>query len=131
MKYKIICHRGINRIKENTFESITEVINLQNNMINFVVEFDFQITKDNQIVYYFDENIIKELLCLKKNINININIGLLIHQNLDKEKILLIEYFKTLGMNYFIFNKDIFFNISENFNNLFTDFSIYVYTFFN
>lgn len=58
MKYKIICHRGINRIQENTYKSITDTTKLQlTDNIIFGVEFDVQITKDNSLICYHDETL--------------------------------------------------------------------------
>src|SRR5437870_585769 len=57
MKYKIICHRGINREKENTYESITDTIYLNNDIITYGVEFDIQITGDNNIICYHDDTL--------------------------------------------------------------------------
>lgn len=57
MKYKIICHRGINRLNENTFEDITKVIYLKNDYIIYGVEFDIQITNDNYIICYHDDTL--------------------------------------------------------------------------
>lgn len=57
-KYKIICHRGINRLDENSFKSITDVINLSNNeKFMYGVEFDIQLTIDDNIICYHDETL--------------------------------------------------------------------------
>ncbi|QKF93549.1 glycerophosphoryl diester phosphodiesterase [Fadolivirus algeromassiliense] len=58
MTYKIICHRGINRQNENTYNSITGVIDIkQNDYITYGVEFDVQITRDNNIICYHDNTL--------------------------------------------------------------------------
>ena len=60
MKHKIICHRGIDRINENTYQSITDVITLPNKRnITFGVEFDVQITEDDNIICYHDDNLLR------------------------------------------------------------------------
>lgn len=60
MKHKIICHRGVDRINENTYKSITDVITLRNyNNITFGVEFDVQITQDDHIICYHDDTLLR------------------------------------------------------------------------
>lgn len=58
MIYRIICHRGINRRDENTYESITGVLDIKNfNSIMYGVEFDIQITHDDNIICYHDKTL--------------------------------------------------------------------------
>ena len=60
MEHKIICHRGINRNDENTYNSITDVIALPDiENVTYGVEFDVQITKDNQIICYHDDTLLR------------------------------------------------------------------------
>lgn len=72
--HKIICHRGINREKENTYASITEVINIKkNDLVTYGVEFDIQITKDNNIICYHDATLERLHNDTTKIINMTIN----------------------------------------------------------
>jgi len=70
MKYKVICHRGIDRAHENTYKSITDTTTLkltyQNETIIYGVEFDVQITKDNSIICYHDDTLTRLHSCDKR-----------------------------------------------------------------
>lgn len=74
MNHKIICHRGIDRIDENTYKSITSVISLYNTKtVTFGVEFDIQITKDNNIICYHDDTLLRLHGCDKRVCDITID----------------------------------------------------------
>ena len=55
----IICHRGIKIENENTLENIIKTKDLTHKDILFGVEFDIQLTKDNKLVCYHDENLLR------------------------------------------------------------------------
>jgi glycerophosphoryl diester phosphodiesterase len=57
MKKFIICHRGTNREKENTYESIIDIQNLHHEKVIFGVEFDIQIIQDDTLVCYHDDTL--------------------------------------------------------------------------
>lgn len=54
----IICHRGVWRDHENTFDSLIEINKLQQNNIIFGIEFDIQII-DSGIWVLHDENLLR------------------------------------------------------------------------
>ena len=56
MQY-IICHRGINRITENSYESIVGINNLTHSDFKYGVEFDIQMTNENLLICYHDETL--------------------------------------------------------------------------
>ncbi len=80
----IICHRGTIREKENQFESIIGIkdisLDINNNNKLLGIEFDIQLTKDNQIVCYHDKN-------LRRLHNKNDNINELDYNSLEKYNI--------------------------------------------
>jgi glycerophosphoryl diester phosphodiesterase len=55
----IICHRGIIREKENQYESLIGIKEIRDKIPNVMygVEFDIQLTRDNIIICYHDENL--------------------------------------------------------------------------
>lgn len=60
MIYKVICHRGLNRTEENTHASIIDATKLKRTEeIIYGVEFDIQITKDDNIVCYHDDTMLR------------------------------------------------------------------------
>jgi len=75
---KILCHRGIHKnIIENTLESFIEVNNYKNNNYKIGIEFDIQITKNNTIICYHDDNLLRIH-------NINQNTYDLLDDDIDK-----------------------------------------------
>lgn len=56
MVKRIYAHRGLNRENENTLQSIIAINNIKYENIEVGVEFDIQLTKDNKIVCYHDQN---------------------------------------------------------------------------
>lgn len=54
--YFIIAHRGItNYYNDNSLDSLLEIKNIKSQDIKLGIEFDIQITKDNQIILYHDQ----------------------------------------------------------------------------
>ena len=56
MQY-IICHRGINRTTENSYESIVGINYLTHSYLKYGVEFDIQMTNENLLICYHDETL--------------------------------------------------------------------------
>ncbi len=53
----IIYHRGIIREKENQFESLVGIKDIKLNTNKLGIEFDIQLTKDNQLICYHDKDL--------------------------------------------------------------------------
>lgn len=71
---RIICHRGAIRTLENTLTSIVGINNVNNsNNLVIGVEFDIQITNDNQLICYHDYTLERIHKLNKKTIELSID----------------------------------------------------------
>jgi glycerophosphoryl diester phosphodiesterase len=59
IKQLIICHRGVDRSKENTLDSLLKVSTLSFLGISFGIEFDIQLTTSGQLVCYHDHDLLR------------------------------------------------------------------------